>query len=113
MEDEITALTINMKTAGHEQLDELMGGDASGHYHLTEEEYNLILDLVDKHREEAESDEDFYKLSQSEYDKLTALFGIFYPDEDTDAQDALEAIINARVQAVLEAQNTPASGDNP
>lgn len=97
MANEVTAVTINIKTAPHEQLDELMGGDDSGHFHMTEEEYNLMLRLVEKLREEDESEEEYYKLPQSEYDKLTSLFSLLYPDEDTDAEDALVALIDARV----------------
>ena len=97
MANEVTAVTINVKTAPHEQLDELMGGDDSGHFHMTEEEYNLMLRLVEKLREEDESEEEYYKLPQSEYDKLTSLLSLLYPDEDTDAEDALAALIDARV----------------
>lgn len=97
MANEVTAVTINIKTAPHEQLDELMGGDDSGHFHMTEEEYNLMLRLVEKLREEDESEEEYYKLPQNEYDKLTSLFSLLYPDEDTDAEDALAALIDARI----------------
>lgn len=97
MANEATAVTINIKTAPHEELDELMGGDASGHYHLTEEEYNLMFRLVEQLRDEDESEEEYYKLTQTEYDKLTSLFSLFYPDEDTDAEDALAALVDTRV----------------
>lgn len=96
MSDKTKTITINVRTAGHEHVEELMGGDASGHYHMTEEEYNLMLRLVEKLRDEDETGEDFYKLPESEYDKLHGLFRIFYPDDDTDAEDALETLINSQ-----------------
>lgn len=101
MANEVPAITINIKTAPHEQLDELLGGDNSGHFHLTEEEYNLMLRLVEKLREEDETEEDFYKLSEDEYNKLMSILSILYPDEDTDAEDALNALIDARIQHAL------------
>ena len=94
-----TAITINIKTAPHEQLDELMGGDDSGHFHLTEDEYNLMLRLVEQLRDEDETEQEFHKLSDDEYTKLTDMFSLLYPDEDedTDFEQALNAIIDARV----------------
>ena len=94
-----TALAINIKTAPHEQLDELMGGDDSGHFHLTEDEYNLMLRLVEQLRDEDETEQEFHKLNDDEYTKLTDMFSLLYSDEDedTDFEQALNAIIDARV----------------
>ena len=94
-----TALAINIKTAPHEQLDELLGGDDSGHFHLTEDEYNLMLRLVEQLQDEDETEQEFHKLNDDEYTKLSDMFSIFYPDDDEDAdfEQALNAIIDARV----------------
>ena len=94
-----TAITINIKTAPHEQLDELLGGDDSGHFHLTEDEYNLMLRLVEQLQDEDETEQEFHKLNDDEYTKLSDMFSIFYPDDDEDAdfEQALNAIIDARV----------------
>lgn len=105
-----SAITINIKTAPHEQLDGLMGGNDDGHYHLTGEEYNLMLDLIEDRRDEEESDEDFYKLSQTEYDKLLGIIDAFYPDEDSDEpvipsgidSEALNKLIDERVEARIQ-----------
>lgn len=106
MAEEIQAVTINIKSAAHEQLDELMGGDASGHYHLTEEEYNLMLELLEGEREEEESDEEFYKLSQGEYDKLMSIIDAAFPDDESDEpvfidSETLNKLIDERIQEYI------------
>ena len=100
MADEFNAVTIKIKSAGHEDLDGLMGGDDDGHYHLTEEEYNLMTEVLDNRREENDAEEDFYKLSETEYDKTTTLLDMFFPDDDTDAEDALAALIAKHIKTI-------------
>lgn len=106
MAEEFQAVTITIKTAAHEQLDGLMGGDDSGHYHLTEEEYNLMLEFLGKEREEEESDEEFYKLSQSEYDKLMSIIDAVFPNDESEEpvfidSEALNSLIDARIQEYI------------
>ena len=114
-----TALAINIKTAPHEQLDELLGGDDSGHFHLTEDEYNLMLRLVEQLRDEDETEQEFHKLNDDEYTKLSDMFSIFYPDDDEDAdfEQALNAIIDARVAQyvaeIIDGGKIGTSTDNP
>lgn len=100
MANEPNAVTINIKTAGHEELDGLIGGDADGHYHLTEEEYNLMLEVLDNRREEDVSEEVYYKLSETEYDKVTTLLAMFFPDDDTAPEEALAALIVKHIKTL-------------
>ena len=94
MAEEVKAVTVNIKTAGHEQLDELIGGDEEGHFHLSKEEYTLLLDVLGDYEDELDSDEALYKLRESEYGRLTEILDLLYPDEDADPEDILIGIID-------------------
>ena len=99
MADEVKAVTICIKTAGHEELDGIMGGDNDGHYHLSQEEYELLMDLLQRHSDELESEEEFYKLTETEYNKLMDLFDRFLADEEDEEQEApLEAFVNDSIE---------------
>ena len=97
MPDEVKAVTINIKTAGHEQLDELIGGDDTGHYHLDAEEYSLMTELLEDYKDELDDGEDFYKLRASEHERLLEILDILCPDEEDDPEEVLAEIINARI----------------
>ena len=97
MAEEYKAVTICIKTAPHEELDGIKGGDASGHYHLTEDEYDLMQGVLGEYRDELAEEDTFHKLRDAEYNRLTEILDLLYPDEDTDAEDVLAALIDARV----------------
>ena len=97
MSEEYKAVTICIKTAGHEELDGIKGGDASGHYHLTDEEYDLMQGVLEEYQDELAEEDTFHKLRDKEYNRLTELLDLLYPDEETDTEEALAAFIDARV----------------
>ena len=99
MAEECRAITICIKSAGHEELDDIKGGDDNGYYHLTDEEYNLMQGILEGYRDELAEEDTFHKLRDDEYTKLTDMFSLLYPDdEDTDFEKALNALIDARIQ---------------
>ena len=96
MAEEYSAVTINIKTAPHEELDGPQGGDDDGHYHLTEEEYSLMSSVLGERREEDESGGCFHKLEDEQYEKLLELLDVFFPDENSMAEDTLAELIDER-----------------
>ena len=97
MADEYQAVTICIKAAGHEELEGIKGGDDDGHYHLTNEEYDLMQDILEERRDELATEDTFHKLREEEYNRVTELLDLLYPDEDTNIESALAALIDARV----------------
>ena len=97
MAEEYSAVTINIKTAPHEELDGLQGGDDNGHYHLTEEEYALMSSVLTERSEEEESGGCFHKLEDEQYERLVELLDVFFPEEDAMAEDTLAELIDERV----------------
>ncbi len=93
MAEEYQAVTINIKTAPHEALDGIKGGNDDGHYHLTNEEYDLLGYIFDDYRDEIDSGIDFHRLDDSEYNRLTYLLDTLMPDEDTDAEAQLASAL--------------------
>ena len=115
MTNECKTVKIDLKTAPHERLVGLQGGDDSGHYHLTEEEYGLVSEMVEERRQEDEEGGCFHKLRDEEHDKLTELLDMFFPDEDADAETALAALMDARIAEYMKTIDSgeikiPASG---
>ena len=87
------AVTVNVNGVGayppppppvptHEELDELYGGDNDGHYHLTEDEYNSVVNMVEERMELEENGETRYTLDDDEYDKLIGVIGKVYPSDE-------------------------------
>ena len=70
--------------SNHERLDGLLGGEDDGHYHLTQEEYGQVKEVLQIRREEQESGETFYKLTETQYDKLIHIIEAAYPDQSSD-----------------------------
>ena len=101
MADEVTAVTIKIKSAGHEDLDGLLGGDEEGHYHVTAEELNYLVDRVSERNAVEEGDEEErLGITESEYDKVSDLIEMFFPDDDTDVEDALAALIAKHIKTI-------------
>ena len=90
----------------HEELLNLFGGDDSGHYHLTEEEYVKLQELIQLKREEAEDTEIRYTLSEDEYDKLQTILETVYPDENSEPvfvdEDTINDLADERIQASID-----------
>lgn len=95
--EEYKAVTICIKTAPHDELDGIKGGDASGNYHLTKDEYELMQGVLDGYREEVAVEDNFHKLQDAEYNKLIEILDLLCPNENTDVETALNALIDARV----------------
>ena len=94
MTDEVNAVTIKIKSAGHEELDGLLGGSDEGHYHVTAEELNYLVDRVaERNAIEEGEEEERLGLTESEYDKVSILLDTIFPDDDAVSGDALEALI--------------------
>ncbi|MBQ7220796.1 MAG: hypothetical protein IJS28_07445 [Synergistaceae bacterium] len=101
MANECKTVKINLKTAPHERLGGLLGGDDGGHYHLSEEEYGLVSELVEERRLENEAGGCFHKLQDDEHDKLLKLLDIFFPDEEADIADTFATLMDARIAAYI------------
>lgn len=56
-------------TSDHEQLTNLLGGDSTGHYHLTKSEYEAVLKLIEEPEEWIEFDGGFSDTTDSEYNE--------------------------------------------
>ena len=98
MTDEVNAVTIKIKSAGHEELDGLLGGDDEGHYHVTAEELNYLVDRVaERNAIEDGDEEERLGLTESEYDKVSSLLEMFFHNGATDAVEALKALVDARI----------------
>ncbi len=90
----------------HEKLDDLEGGDTTGHYHLTQAEYEALVVFLEERAggkyDNTISEDDYEKLTQiledyntdtensgaviltqAEYTKLTRLLNEMYPDNNT------------------------------
>ena len=86
----------------HEKLNNLLGGDENGHYHLTKEQWEEVLKLIDPDPEEPdppdpeewdEYDGGFASTTESEYDENREhwLDGGFSPNEHEEFYDGGEA----------------------
>ena len=101
MENEFNAVTIKIKSAGHEDLDGLLGGDEEGHYHVTGEALNYLIDKVaERNAIEAGEEEERFGITEEEYDKVSNLIEMFSPDDDTDVEDALVALIAKHIKTI-------------
>ena len=90
----------------HEQLDGLYGGEDDGHYHLTQEEYEQVKEVLQIRREEQESGETFYKLTEAQYDKLRHIIEAVYPDQDSDTpvfidNETINSLIDTRIKEYM------------
>ena len=101
MAEEYKTVTICIKSAGHEQLDGIKGGDDSGHYHLTEDELDLLDGVLNAYQDELAEDDTFHKLRDGEYNRLIELLDLLYPDEDADPEKILAEIIAARTSTYV------------
>ena len=101
MAEEYQAVTICIKSAGHEQLDGLMGGDDDGHYHLTEDERDLLDGVLNEYQDELAEDDIFHKLRDGEYNRLVELLDLLYPTEDDDPKETLAEIIAANTSKYM------------
>ena len=102
MAEEFQAVTINIKTAPHEALDGIKGGDDSGHYHLTSDEYDLLGYVFDDYRDEIDSGIDFHRLDDNEYNRLTGLLDVLVPDEDADAEEQLAEVLASYTANIID-----------
>ena len=101
MAEEYKAVTICIKSAGHEELDGIKGGDDSGHYHLTEDEHNLLDGVLSEYQDELDEEDTFHKLRESEYNRLIELLDLLYPTEDDDPEQILAGIINSHTSTYV------------
>ncbi len=93
MADEVSEVVIRIKSAAHEQLDGMLGGDDSGHFHLTEDERDLLDGVLNEYQDELAEDDTFHKLRDGEYNRLIELLDILYPTEDDNPEEILANII--------------------
>ena len=91
----------------HEKLDDLTGGDAAGHYHLTQTEYEKLAELL----ETREDEQDSTALTEDEYTKLMLVVEAL--KNDTDEVALLTRDEYNRLMQMLEARTTDDEGSEP
>ena len=91
----------------HEKLDDLTGGDTTGHYHLTQAEYEALARLL----ETQEDEEDSTALTEDEYTKLMLVVEALGEYEDTVAILTLNEY--NRLMQMLEDRNPSDEGSEP
>ena len=101
MAEEYRAVTICIKSAGHEELDGIKGGDDSGHYHLTEDEHDLLDGVLGEYKDELGAEDTFHKLRDGEYNRLVELLDLLYPTEDDDPEEILADLIAANTSTYM------------
>ena len=91
----------------HEKLDDLAGGDATGHYHLKQSEYEALAELL----EEREDSEDSTALTEEEYTKVMQVLEAVKNDDDEVALLTREEY--NRLMRMLEERVTDDEGSEP
>ena len=91
----------------HEKLDDLTGGDTTGHYHLTQAEYEKLAELL----ETREDEEDSTALTEDEYTKLMLVVEALKNDNDEVALLTREEY--TKLMQILEARTTDDEGSEP
>ncbi len=88
--------------ADHEGFENIMGGDEGGHWHLTTEEYNQLLEVLESASAEQSSNETWYRLNTDEYSKLVLLLDKAYSDNDGEPDIVDESRANELINAKIE-----------
>ena len=91
----------------HEKLDDLTGGDTTGHYHLTQAEYEKLAELL----ETLEDEQDSTALTEDEYTKLMLVIEAL--KDDTDEVALLTREEYTKLMQMLEARTTDDEGSEP